>query len=86
MVGNRPVKKWRIGNIECNVWENEKEASDGTLVGFKTVSLRKSWKQNEVWHDAQIQLRRNDLQKAILVLQKAQEELLFNSETQQEEE
>ncbi len=86
MVGNRPVKKWRIGSIECNVWENEKEASDGTIFGFKTVSLRKSWKQNEVWHDAQIQLRRNDIQKAIIVLQKAQEELLLNCEVQEEEE
>lgn len=86
MVGNRPVKKWRIGSIECNVWENEKEASDGTIFGFKTVSLKKSWKQNDVWHDAQIQLRRNDIQKAIIVLQKAQEELLLNSEAQEEEE
>jgi len=88
MVGNRPVKKWRIGGIECSVWENEREANDGTILGFKTVSLKKSWKQNEIWHDAQIQLRRNDIQKAILVLQKAQEELLLNSdnlEAQEEE-
>lgn len=86
MVGNRPLKKWRIGNIECNVWENEREANDGTILGFKTISLRKSWKQNEVWHDAQIQLRRNDLQKVILLMQKAQEELLLNQEQEGGEE
>ncbi len=84
MEKNRPVKKWRIGTIECNIWENEKETPDGNMVGFKTVSLRKSWKQKEQWHDSQIQLRRNDLQKVILLMQKAQEELLLNPESKEE--
>ena len=80
MEKNRPVKKWRIGTIECNIWENEKQTPDGNIVGFKTISLRKSWRQNEQWHDAQIQLRRNDQQKVILLMQKAQEDLLLNQE------
>lgn len=86
MEGNRPIKKWRIGNIECNIWENEKETPEGNLVGFKTISLRKSWRQNEQWHDAQIQLRRNDIQKVILLMQKAQEELLLNQEERENKE
>ena len=86
MEKNRPIKKWKIGTLECNIWENEKETPDGNLIGFKTVSLRKSWKQKDQWHDAQIQLRRNDLQKVILLMQKAQEELLLSQEDKEEEE
>ena len=86
MEKNMPVKKWRIGNIECNIWENEKTAQDGSILGFKTVSLKKSWKHNDQWHDAHIQLRRNDLQKIIVLMQKAQEELFLNQEQREKEE
>lgn len=73
-----PIKKYKSGQVEVAVWENEREVN-GNIVSFKTVSLRKSWydKEKDVWRDATIQLRRNDLQKAILVLQKAQEDLLL---------
>ena len=77
-MGNQPVEKFRCGSIECAIWNNEKQReADGAILEFKTVSLRKSWKKDDQWHDATIQLRRNDLQKAILVLQKAQESLLL---------
>jgi len=75
-MANKPVKKFKSGAIESAVWENSKEV-DGNEVGFKTVSLRRSWKQDGVWRDSSINLRRNDIQKAILVLNKAQEELLL---------
>ena len=81
-----PLKKYRCGQIEAAVWDNEKEYN-GNLVNFKTVSLRKSWlDKDNVWRDATINLRRNDLQKAILVLQKAQEELLLQHENVVEDE
>lgn len=85
MEKNMPIKKWKIGALECNVWENEKEGPDGSILGFKTISLRKSWRHNDQWHDAQIQLRRNDLQKVILLLQKAQEELFFQEKDEEGE-
>ena len=48
-------------------------------VEFKTVSLRKSWKDDKnVWRDSTINLRRSDISKAILVLQKAHEDLLLD--------
>ena len=76
----RPVKKFKAGRIEAAIWENEKEMND-TIVGYKTVSVKKSWKDKEnVWRDATIQLRRNELATMILVLQKAQEELLLQHE------
>lgn len=75
---NQPIKKFKCGSIECAIWNNEKQReSDGAVLEFQTVSLRKSWRKDDQWHDAVIQLRRNDLQKAILVLQRAQEALLL---------
>ena len=86
MVNQRPIKKFRCGNIESAIWLNEREV-DGNIVGFKTISLSRSWKkEGDVWRNDQVNLRRNDLQKVILVLQKAQEELLLNQEQKEEEE
>ena len=76
-MGNQPIEKFRCGTIECAIWNNEKQR-DGDVLEFKTVSLRKSWKKDDQWHDSTIQLRRNDLQKVVLVLQKAQESLLLD--------
>ena len=86
-MANRPIKKFKSGNIEAAIWSNEKEFNGG-LVEFKTVSLSRSYKKKgeELWRSDQINLRRNDIQKCILVLQKAQEELLLNQELKEEEE
>lgn len=83
---NRPVKKWKSGSIEAAIWYNEKEIN-GNLVGFKTVSLGRSFKKKneDIWRNEAVNMRRNDLQKAILVLQKAQEEMLLNEEKEDEE-
>ncbi len=84
---NRPIKKFRSGNIETAIWSNEREFNGG-LVEFKTVSLSRSYKKKDedIWRSDLINLRRNDIQKCILVLQKAQEELLLNQEQKEEEE
>ena len=86
-MGNRPIKKFRSGNIEAAIWSNEKEFNGG-LVEFKTISLSRSYKKKdeEIWRNEVINLRRNDLQKTVLVLQKAQEELLLSQEQVEEEE
>ncbi|MEK6835839.1 MAG: hypothetical protein AABX55_02340 [Nanoarchaeota archaeon] len=85
-MANRPIKKFRSGNIEAAIWSNEREFNGG-MVEFKTISLSRSYKKKEedLWRSDQINLRRNDIQKAILVLQKAQEELLLNQEQLEEE-
>ena len=50
-------------------------------VEFKTVSLRKSWEKDGRWYDHTItNIRKNDIAKMILLLQKAQEELLLSKE------
>jgi hypothetical protein len=85
-MANRPVKKFRSGNIEAAIWSNEKEFNGG-LVEFKTVSLSRSYKKKgeDIWRNENINLRRNDIQKVILVLEKVQEELLLNQEAEEEE-
>ena len=85
-MANKPIKKWRSGTIDCSVWSNEREVN-GNKVEFKTVSLRKSWRQDNLWRDQTItNLRRNDLQKVILLLQKAQEDLLLDTNREEIEE
>jgi len=80
-MGNRPIKKFKSGNIELAIWFNEREV-DGAIVGFKTVSLKRSWRDNkqEIWRDEVVNLRRGDLPKVLLVLNKAQEELLLEKD------
>ena len=78
-MGNRPIKKFRSGNIEAAIWLNEREV-DGNIVGFKTVSLRRSWRDRDqsIWRDETLNLRKGDLAKVLVVIQKAQEEILLN--------
>ena len=84
---NRPIKKFRSGNIESAIWSNEKEFNGG-LVEFKTVSLSRSYKKKgeEIWRSDVINLRKGDIPRILLVLEKAQEELLLNQEQKEEEE
>ena len=83
---NRPIKKFKAGNIEAAIWSNEKEFNGG-LTEFKTISLSRSYKKKDedIWRSDVMHLRRNDLQKVILLLQKTQEELLLNQEQKEEE-
>jgi len=87
MVGHKPIKKWRSGNIEAAVWLNENERN-GTKVQFKTVSLSRSWKKKDedIWRSDVINLRRMDIPKALVLLQKVQEELYLSPEQDKEEE
>ena len=78
MATNLPIKKFRSGSIETALWLNKRDI-DGATVEFKTVGLTRSYKKKgeDLWRTEKINLRRNDLQKAILVLQKMQEQLLL---------
>ncbi|MEK6840055.1 MAG: hypothetical protein AABX72_03870 [Nanoarchaeota archaeon] len=78
MATNMPIHKFRAGNIEAAVWSNKKDVG-GAIMEFKTVSLSRSYlkKGEDMWRSDVINLRRNDLQKVILVMQKAQEQLLL---------
>lgn len=84
---NRPIQKWRIGNIECAVWDNKKQFN-GTEVSYKTMTLSRSYKKKdeETWRSEVINnLRRNDIPKVIAIMQKAQDYLFFDEGKHEEE-
>jgi len=77
-MGNKPIKEWKVGSVRAVIWQNEREINEMT-VGFQTVGVSRSFKKKDenIWRSEVINLRRNDIQKMILVLQKAQEYLLL---------
>ena len=74
----KPINKFLAGNIDAAIWNNEIEI-DGKKINTKSISLRKSWKSGEEWKDATINLQANEIQKALLVLQEAQKEVLMKN-------
>lgn len=82
-----PIKTFRSGNIQGAIWLNERE-KEGQIFSFKTASLRKSWfdKEKNMWMNESINLRRQDLTKALVILTKLQEELFLNDEEDEENE
>ena len=81
-----PVKKYRAGGIVASVWENKGKDKNGNETKFNTVSMDRSYKdQDNEWQKTS-SLRKNDLPKAVLVLNKAFEFLsLANDESKEEE-
>ena len=82
MVSNLPLKKFRSGAIEGVVWANKRKRDDGSEIEFKTVTLRRSWKDKvqDIWREEKINLRKMDLPKLQLIVQKLQEDLFLNND------
>ncbi len=85
-MGDRPIKTYRAGNISGALWKNVKE-TNGTTTEFKTASIRRSWHdtEKEIWRDETISLRRQDIQKMMVVLNKLQEDMILSQEEQKDE-
>ena len=75
---NRPIKKFRAANIEGAVWLNSKESENG-IIGFKTVTISRSFKKkdDDTWRSEVINLRKSDLIKLQVVLNKLSNELFL---------
>ena len=87
MTNKPPIKKFRAGQLEAAIWMNERQIKEDTVVGFKTVSLRKSWKDDKgTWRDATIQLRKHDIPRVIVLMNKVMEELLLAHDEKEGEE
>ncbi len=79
--GGAPEKKFRAGTISVTVWQNAGKSKKGTEVSFRTVSLQRGYQDSEgEWHNTS-SLRTNDLPKVSVVLQKAYEYIIMNSES-----
>ena len=71
-----PVKKIKAGGISIAIWENQSQFNGQEAI-FKTVSLQRTYKDKQDQWQHTSSLRVSDIPKAILVLQKAYEELIL---------
>ena len=86
---NRPIKEYRISNWKVSIWENVKEIDKASKVTYKTVSLSRSFKKKkeDIWRNEVINnIRRQDLAKLRLILNKAEEYLFFENKEDDENE
>jgi len=77
----KPIQKWRIGNIDIAVWDNKKEFEGGE-VSYKTFSMSRSYKKKneDIWRSEVINnLRRQDIVRLQLLLNKVQDYLFFEA-------
>jgi hypothetical protein len=72
----QPIKKYKSGNISGALWFNEREVN-GNIVGFKTLSITRSWKDKDTWRNEALNIRKQDIAKVILILNKLQEDLFL---------
>ncbi len=80
-LNSRPVKQYRIGNFSGAIWKNDKDLGENGIVSFLTASLRRSWKDKNTgdWREEVIKLRKADIAKAIVILNKLQEEIMLTN-------
>lgn len=78
---NLPEKKFRAGAISATVWRNTITKKDGSPADIMTVSFDRRYKDKETeeWKSTK-SLRSSDLPKAVVVLNKAYEYLVLNSQ------
>lgn len=78
------LKSIKSGNFELSIWENEKDFEDVGVVGYQTITIRKSWKDHSgLTRDQRLHLRKQDIERVLVLLRKAQEHLLLEGENEQ---
>ena len=75
----KPEKRFQSGGIEASIFENEIQ-HNGRTTKIKKVAFQKRYKSSQGWKTT-YSLDINDIPKAILVLSKAYEHLVLNSES-----
>ena len=77
----RPDKKFKSGPVSATIWSNETKNDKGEVVRFQTVSFERSYMDKEGnWRQTGT-LRKGDLPRAVLVLQKAYEFLALTDDS-----
>ncbi len=82
----KPIKQYRSGSVQGAIWFNERQVN-GDTIGFKTASIRRSWKDKETdqWREETLNLRKQEIPKVLVILNKIQEELLLTNEGDDDE-
>ncbi|NQU79462.1 hypothetical protein HQ545_06870 [Candidatus Woesearchaeota archaeon] len=78
---NLPEKKFRAGSISATIWRNNIKTKDGRDAEFMNVTFLRHYKDDktEEWKTSN-SLRTMDLPKAVVVLNKAYEYIVLNSQ------
>ena len=78
---NLPEKKFRAGAISATIWRNQVKTKDGQDREIMSVTFQRSYKDkdSDEWKTTS-SLRTMDLPKAVVVLNKAYEYLVLNSQ------
>ena len=78
---NLPEMKFRAGAISATVWRNTIKRKDGTDAEIRTISFDRRYKDKatDEWKSTR-SLRASDLPKAVVVLNKAYEYVVLNSQ------
>ena len=77
---NGPEKKFRAGAISATVWQNAGISRDGEATAYRTISLERSYKDKDGKWQSTTSFRVNDLPRAALMLTKAFEYIVTNSQ------
>jgi hypothetical protein len=67
---SKPIKDFRVGNIQASIWRNELD-NDGHTVVRHSVRIQKQYRNKTGEYDNTDYYFRDDLPKLILVAQKA---------------
>ena len=78
MEGNKPVGKYRAGNVTATIWKNENKSKDGKEYDFYSVSIERNFKNDKEEWKSTNSFMKNDLPKVELVTRKAFEFLALN--------
>lgn len=73
-----PMRKYKSGNFDVSLWKNERDMDEGGFVEFKTLNLRKTWRdKGNTSRQQSLSLRVQDIEKVIVLLRRIQEDILL---------
>jgi hypothetical protein len=76
MPGQKPVAKFKAGQVSAAIWENEIAVKNGNTVKMLKATVQRRYKDNEgSWKSSQ-SFSRNEIPLAIYCLQKAFERMI----------
>ena len=74
--GKQPDKKFSVGGVSAAIWKRENTAKDDRRFTTYKIAIDRAYKDsNDKWRNTR-QFDANDLQKVLLVVQRAQEYVL----------
>lgn len=84
---NKPIYKVRSGNISASIFKNTIKGKDGKNdFEVESVSLQKSYTKDEgkTWENQSISIRKTDIMKLKVVIDKIAEQLFLNKDDSEE--